>query len=344
MLRPTLTETSEMDRITPIKMSDVARRAGVSPMTVSNAFQQPDKVRPETRERVFAASTELGYVPNLIAGNLASGRSRVIAAIVPSLRNSNFARMIQGLTDQLEKHGYELVLATADTSEREIEAVTTFLGRRVDGVVLTGTEHSQQVRFLLDAAQLPVVETWNLDGPVIDMAVGSCNYQAARQMAEMMIGRGYRYIGFAGYEPRDRRFRERQRGFQDALNAAGLRRDLLFFGPETLGFSGGRLALDHLLGLEPNLQALFCVTDIFAVGAIFECMRRGWPVPERLAVTGYGDFEIASEVPPGLTTISTRGYAIGSTAAELLVSKAERRAVAEPIRDVGYEMVMRGSI
>ena len=88
-----------MDHSTPAKMSDVARRAGVSLMTVSNAFQQPGKVRPETRARVFAAATELGYIPNLIAGNLASGRSRVIAAIVPSLRNSNFARMIQGMTD-----------------------------------------------------------------------------------------------------------------------------------------------------------------------------------------------------------------------------------------------------
>ncbi|WP_276330617.1 LacI family DNA-binding transcriptional regulator [Microvirga aerophila] len=153
-------------------MSDVARRAGVSLMTVSNAFQQPGKVRPETRARVLAAATELGYIPNLIAGNLASGRSRVIAAIVPSLRNSNFARMIQGMTDQLEKHGYELLLATADTPEREVKAITTFLGLRVDGLVLTGTGHSRDVRSLLEAARLPVVETWNLDGPYIDMAVG----------------------------------------------------------------------------------------------------------------------------------------------------------------------------
>jgi LacI family gluconate utilization system Gnt-I transcriptional repressor len=197
-----------MDHSTPAKMSDVARRAGVSLMTVSNAFQQPGKVRPETRARVFDAAAELGYIPNLIAGNLASGRSRVIAAIVPSLRNSNFARMIQGMTDQLEKHGYELLLATADTPEREVKAITTFLGLRVDGLVLTATEHSRDVRSLLEAARLPVVETWNLDGPYIDMAVGFSNYQAARQMGELMIGRGYRHIGFAGYEPRDVRFRE----------------------------------------------------------------------------------------------------------------------------------------
>src|SRR4051812_10142280 len=127
------------------------------------------RVRAETRERIFAAAAELGYIPNLIAGNLASGRSRVIAAIVPSLRNSNFARMIQGLTDHLEHRGYELLLAVADTPERQLTAVTTFLGRRVDGLLLTGTEHSREVRSLLEAARIPVVETWNLDGPFIDM-------------------------------------------------------------------------------------------------------------------------------------------------------------------------------
>lgn len=334
----------QTERTTPVKMSDVARAAGVSLMTVSNAFQQPGKVRAETRERIFAAAAELGYVPNLIAGNLASGRSRVVAAVVPSLRNSNFARMIQGLTDHLERRGYELLLAMADTPERQLMAVTTFLGRRVDGILLTGTEHGPEVRSLLEAARIPVVETWNLDGPFIDMAVGFSNYEAARALTELMISRGYRHIGFAGFEPRDLRFRERQRGFQDALSAAGLRDDLLCFGPEALGFSGGRVALDHLLGREPRLQAMCCVTDIFAVGVLFECMRRGWSVPERFAVAGYGDFEIAAEVPPGLTTVSTRGYAIGGTAAELLVDKAETGLVAEAIRDVGYELVLRGSL
>jgi LacI family transcriptional regulator, gluconate utilization system Gnt-I transcriptional repressor len=334
----------QTERTVPVKMSDVARAAGVSLMTVSNAFQQPKKVRAETRERIFAAAAELGYIPNLIAGNLASGRSRVIAAIVPSLRNSNFARMIQGLTDHLEHRGYELLLAVADTPERQLAAVTTFLGRRVDGLLLTGTEHSPEVRSLLEAARIPVVETWNLDGPFIDMAVGFSNYEAARALTELMISRGYQHIGFAGFEPRDLRFRERQRAFQDALSAAGLRNDLLFFGPESLGFSGGRAALDHLRQREPRLQAMICVTDIFAVGALFECMRRGWPVPERFALAGYGDYEIAAEVPPGLTTVRTRGYAIGGVAAELLVEKVETGFVAEATHNVGYELVLRGSL
>jgi len=331
------------ERTAPVRMSDVAAAAGVSLMTVSNAFQRPDKVRPQTRERVFDVAAQLGYVPNLIAGNLASGRSRVIGAIVPTLRNSNFARMIAGLTDRLEAEGYELVLATGDTPQRQLKAARTFVGRRVDGLVLTGTEHSPKLRALLAGAGIPVVQTWNMDGPLIDMAVGFSNYNATRTITELIIQRGCRHIGFAGYAPRDLRFRERQRGFQEAMAAAGLRNDLLFFGPEALGFSGGRLAMDHLLQVEPRLQALVCVTDIFAVGALFECMRRGWPVPERFALAGHGDYEIGAEVPPGLTTIGTRGHFLGATAAELLLQKAETGAAVEPVRDIGFELIVRGS-
>ncbi|MFC7399979.1 LacI family DNA-binding transcriptional regulator [Chelatococcus sp. GCM10030263] len=327
-----------------IRMQDVAREAGVSLMTVSNAFQQPGKVRSDTREKVFAAAAKLGYVPNLIAGNLASGKSRVIAAIVPSLRNSNFARMIQGVDECLCARGYELVLAVGDTPDRELDATRTFVGRRADGIILTGTEHSPEMRDLLKAARVPTVETWNLDGPLIDMAVGFSNYDASREITEFMIARGRKVIGFVGYESRDRRFLERQRAFQETMRGAGLRDDLVIFAPEALGFAGGRVAIEHLLDKEPAVEALICVTDIFAVGALFECMRRGWPVPERFAVAGFGDYEISSEVPPGLTTIRTHGYEIGRTAAEMLVEKAERGLAARPTENVGYQLIVRGSV
>jgi LacI family gluconate utilization system Gnt-I transcriptional repressor len=334
----------QKERISSIRMQDVAREAGVSLMTVSNAFQQPGKVRSDTREKVFAAAAKLGYVPNLIAGNLASGKSRVVAAILPSLRNSNFARMIQGIDECLAARGYELVLAVGDTPERELEAARTFVGRRADGIILTGTEHSPEVRRLLEAARIPTVETWNLDGPLIDMAVGFSNYEAAREITEFIIGRGHRAIGFVGYESRDRRFRERQRAFEEAMRRAGLRDDLVFFAPEAAGFAGGRLAIEQLTARTPRLEALLCVTDIFAVGAMFECLRRGWAMPERFAVAGFGDYEIAAEVPPGLTTIRTRGYAIGFAAARLLVDKAEQGEMSSPTEDVGYELVVRGSV
>jgi LacI family gluconate utilization system Gnt-I transcriptional repressor len=327
----------------PIRMSDVARAAGVSPMSVSNAFNRPAVLLPETRARILAVAAELGYVPNRIAGTLASGRSQVVAAIVPSIRNSSFARTVQGLSDTLTDRGYELLLAIADTPERELSSLQAVLGRRPDGIVLTGNAHLPQSIALLRQARLPVVESWILSAPIIDMAVGFDLGAAAFAMGRHLIARGYRHIGYAGYAPAENsRFLERQQGFQRALRGAGLRDDLLFHAEERSGFKGGRLALETLRMREPRLDAIFCSTDVFAAGLIFECQRRGIQVPEDLAVAGYGDFEIAAEIVPRLSTVRTRGYEIGQGAARLILDRAEGRE-ASARYDVGHELVLRES-
>jgi LacI family gluconate utilization system Gnt-I transcriptional repressor len=317
-------------------MSDVARAAGVSPMSVSNAFKRPGIVLPETRERILAAARRLGYVP-------ASGRSNTVAALVPSIRNSSFARTVQGLSDHLSEHGFQLLLAVADTPERELQAVEAVLGRRPDGIILTGNEHLPETVQLLRQSGVPTVETWILSEPILDMAAGFALDAAAEAVGQFLVSRGYRHIGFAGYAPASRsRFLERQQGFQKALRDAGLRDDLLFHAEEAEGFAGGRHAMAALRAREPRLDALFCVTDIFAVGALFECQRQGLAVPRDFAVAGYGDFEIAAEIVPGLTTVRTRGYEIGRAAADLILARAAGETPA-PRVDVGFELVVRGS-
>jgi LacI family gluconate utilization system Gnt-I transcriptional repressor len=325
-------------------MSDVAKLAEVSTMSVSNTFNHPARVSSDIKELVLGAAAKLGYVPNLLAGTLASGQTRVVGAIVPSLRNSNFAGMIQGLEETLNERGYELMLAVADNPERERRAVQAFLGRRLDGIVLTGVDHTREVENLLRRSETAVVETWSLNGPFIDMGVGFSLYDAAFEMTQLMIQRGYRRIGFAGYNPPGNgRFAERQRGFQTAMRQAELPDDLLYFGPETLGFTTGKLALEYLLEREPQMDSLFCVTDVLAVGAIFECARRGWHIPDRLGVAGYGDYEIASEISPGLTTVRTPGRAMGEMAARMLLDSA-RGTLSARTFDVGYEIIVRESI
>lgn len=326
-------------------MQDVARLAGVSPMTVSNAYRYPDRVQQATRERILAAAVEIGYVPNLVAGNLASGRSRVIGAVVPSIRNSSFARVTQGLGDYAAEHGYDVLLSVASTPERELKAIQAFLGRRADGIVLTGIERSEETRELLAKSRTAVVETWTEGEAAIDMSVGCGDATAAAEMVRILVGRGYRTIGFIGHdEPRSQRFEARREGFRAALREAGLRGDLMVDVPERLGFSGGGQALDMLLAREPRLQGIFCVTDVVAVGALLECMRRNWSVPGRLAIAGYGNYEIGEQIPPGLATIDSRSYEIGWSAASLIAEKVETGSCAAPHRDIGYGLVMRGSV
>lgn len=328
-----------------VTMSDVAKLAGVAPMTVSNYYRASSRVRPETLAKVTAAAKKLGYVRNLVAGDLASGRSQVIGVLVPSLQNSNFAQTIRGLEDRLHMLDYQLMLAVASTPQREQASVRTFIERRLDGIVLTGVEHDPSTIDLLRSTGMAVVETWSLRGPFIDMGVGFSLYDAAREMAALMVERGYRRIGFAGFNPpMTDRFHERQRGFQDAMKAAGLRSDLVAYADQAAGFAAGRIALDKLLAQEPELDGLFCATDILAVGAIFECARRHWSVPGRLGIAGYGDYEIGSEITPKLTTVSTPSYEIGVAAADMLVGKLSGNAPRERVRDVGYALTLRDSL
>lgn len=339
-----MTKKAAPPKATVVGIRDVAREAGVSTMTVTNAFKYPDKVVAETRNRVIEVAQRLNYVPNLVAANFASGRTKVVAAITPSIRNSNFAGMIMGLEHELERHGYHLIVSVVETAAREYDAVMAVIGRRVDGIVLTGVDRDDRTRRLLEQSGIPVVETWNLSGPFVDIGVGFSTQIAAQEATQIMVAKGLRNIGVAGYDTQgNKRFQERLDGYLQAMASAGLRTDLIATVPGWSGFSGGRDALERLQAIEPNLEGVFCFTDILAAGIMFECMRKGLRVPQDLAVVGYGDYEIAAELPPGLTTVHTPGDLIGEHAARMIMARCRGDAQASKLVDVGYSIVMRGS-
>jgi LacI family gluconate utilization system Gnt-I transcriptional repressor len=214
----------------------------------------------------------------------------------------------------------------------------------VDGIVLTGVDRDQQTRELLQQCDIPIVETWNLSGPFIDIGVGFSTQDAAREATQILVDKGLTRIGVAGYETQgEKRFQERLDGFLQALSNAGLRTDLVATVPGWSGFGGGKLALEQLLEIEPQLEGVFCFTDVLAAGVMFECMRRGWNVPERLSVVGYGDYEIAAELSPGLTTVHTPGDLIGQQAAQLIMARYNGASEERKVIDVGYDIVVRGS-
>lgn len=327
---------------TPGRMEDVARLARVSMITVSRAINQPDKVAPKTRARVEAAIRKLGYVPNLSASTLASNRSRIIGAIVPTIDNSIFAETVRGLSALLEEAGYQLLLGqTAYRANAEEALVTTFLGRRVDGMVLTGVNHSPATVKRLKSAGIPVVETWDLTARPIDMLAGFSNREAGRAVATYLCSRGHRRLAFVGGA--EERSRARFAGFEAAAQAipgASVARVELDAGTS---FSGGRAALAELLARDAPPQAVFFSNDALAVGGLMECHRRGIRVPQELAIVGFADLDIAAEASPALTSVHVGSRRIGEEAARLLLARLSGNEVAERVRDTGFAVVARAS-
>jgi LacI family gluconate utilization system Gnt-I transcriptional repressor len=202
-----------------ITMSDIARHAGVSPMTVSRALSDPPSVSDKMRRKVDAAVRQFGYLPNRIAGSLSSKRSNVIGLVVPSIRNSLYAAMIHAISDVARANGLHLMIANSGHRLEDEEAlVSALLAQRVCGLVLHNTAHSKRLRELLARTDIPVVETGNLPAKPIDMAVSYSNFDAARAMTGHLGRLGYKRIGFVTLPLRDNdRSRERRRGYFDAF-------------------------------------------------------------------------------------------------------------------------------
>lgn len=326
-----------------ITMGDVARAAGVSPMTVSNAYRYPERVQDETRRRILEVAADLGYVPNLAAGSLAAGQSRVIGGAIPSMRNSSFYRYILGMQHAVADAGYKLVLMLAEGIEQERQAVQTLVGLRVEGIVLVGNEHHSDTASLLSKTATPVVESWALED-AMDMCVGYDTAEATRAMVRLHASHGRRRIALIVYEGAvSRRFKMRIPAYEQQMRALGLTPDLVQHVQETDGFGAGPRALDALLQRAPDLDAVICPTDIIAAGAVFECGRRGIDVPGRIAVSGWGDYEIASEMTPGLTTIQPNAWEIGEAAIRMIVQRQRGRPPAEPATDTGFDILRRAS-
>ncbi|NML15223.1 LacI family DNA-binding transcriptional regulator [Azohydromonas caseinilytica] len=325
-----------------ITLGDVARIAGVAPITASRALNTPSQVSPQVLQRVREAVQRTGYVPNLLAGGLASRRSRLVAAVVPSIAAPVFMETVQALTEALAGQGYQLMLGQSGYAEsREDELLEQILGRRPDGLVLTGVVHSAQGRRRLQASGLPVVETWDFTPTPIDMLVGFSHEAAAAAMADHLVARGHRRLAVLGGD--DARALRRQQGFIRRAQELGCEAVPALALPAPTGVPEGRAGLRQLLERAPQTRAVFCASDALALGALAEAQSRGLRVPQDLAIAGFGDMPFAASLYPALTTVRIDGTAIGRHAARFILERVEGREVAGKVIDVGFSVIQRES-
>lgn len=329
-------------------MMDVAHLAGVSPMTVSRALKPNTSVSKATRAKIREAADELGYVLDSTAAGLSSRRTGFIAVTIPSINNANFADTLRGLTQVLRETNMQVLLGYTDYDVAEEERlVEQFLRRRPEAMIVTGHAHTDRCRRMLEKCGVPVIEMWDLPERPIGQVVGFSNAGAAKLMVDHFVAQGYKKIGFIGGDPsRDTRGQDRRLGFLAALKAHGLDTSRMIAEQRPpITMREGAHAMRIMLEKWPDTNAVMCVSDLSAFGAMTECQRQGLRIPDDIAIGGFGAYDLSEQALPPITTIDVRSEDIGRMAAEViqnLLSK-EGNDAAETIHRIEPKLLVRDS-
>ncbi|MDI5934387.1 LacI family DNA-binding transcriptional regulator [Halomonas kalidii] len=320
-------------------LKEVAEAAGVSSITASRALNTPERVSEAARARVLQAVEQLGYVPNLVAGSLASASSRFIAVIVPSLANAVFIEVINGLQETFEARGYQILLGNTDYDlQREYQLIRTFFGWSCSALVTAGLRHSAPCRTLLEGWEHPIMEVMEL-GEALDLNVGLDHRDAGRCMARHLLDRGHRAIAFVGAGmAADYRAELRYAGHREVLAGHGLDAPCLDIGRPG-GLDGGARGLELALEHHPGITAIHFANDDLAAGALLHAQRLGLGVPERIAIAGFNGLSLGQHVTPRLTTIRSPRHTIGRLAAEEVLRRLDGKSVRRRQHDVGFTLL-----
>lgn len=273
----------------------------------------------------------LGYVPNKIAGALASQRVNLVGVVIPSLSNMVFPEVMTGISEVLDGTGLQPVVGVTNyLPDREEAVIYEMLSWRPSGMIVAGLEHSDAARAMLARAGIPIVEIMDIDGDPVNHAVGISHRRAGRQMAEAIIAAGYRRIAFLGTQmPNDHRAKKRLEGFEEALAKAGLAlvdREYYSGGSALLK---GREMTAAVLNRSPDVDFLYYSNDMIGAGGLLYCLDKGLDVPGRIGLAGFNGVELLDGLPRRLATMDACRLEIGRKAAEIIAGKATSGATVE---------------
>lgn len=336
-----------------VTLQDVAAAAGVTAITVSRYLREPQVVAPDTAQRIRTALAASGYVPNKQAGLLASGVGNIVAVLLPNLSNSIFAETAQGLSDGLQAAGFELLIAATGYSQaREEHQLRALMGWHPAAVVVTGRRHSAGALKLLanaTAAGTPVIEIWDHHPPEGGpprphfTQIGFNHDHVGRAMAEHLLRAGHRELAYVDSGvAEDYRAHERGIAFAEAAAENGARVSVVRAPPGD-AFDAGRQVLGDLVRAgPPAITAAAFANDHLACGALLEANRRGVAVPGRMALLGFGDFALARQLSPALSSVQLPRHAIGEETARSLLNALHHGKAALPVA-LPWALVARGS-
>lgn len=307
----------------PLTLRDVSEASGVSEMTVSRVLRQRGDVSATTREKVLEAAKTLGYVPNKIAGALASQRVNLVAVIIPSLSNMVFPEVMTGISEVLDETPLQPVVGVTNYKpEREERVLYEMLSWRPSGVIIAGLEHSDAARAMLENAGIPIVEIMDIDGEPVDAMVGISHRRAGRMMGKTIAQRGYERIGFLGTKmPLDHRARKRFEGFTQALAQTGLEVVDQEFYEGGSALAKGREMTESILKRSPELDFLYFSNDMIGAGGLLYLLEQGVDVPNSIGLAGFNGVELLEGLPRKLATMDACRAEIGRKAAEIIAAR-----------------------
>ncbi|OOY14919.1 LacI family transcriptional regulator [Thioclava sp. DLFJ4-1] len=313
-----------METRRPLTLRDVSEASGVSEMTVSRVLRNRGDVSDATREKVLQAAKALGYVPNKIAGALASQRVNLVAVIIPSLSNLVFPKVLSSVSDELEDTGLQPVVGVTNYSpEKEEQVLYEMLSWRPSGVIIAGVEHTPASRAMLQNAGIPVVEIMDVDGEGIDSVVGISHRRAGLHMAEAIVAAGYRKIGFLGTKmPEDHRARKRLEGFKEGLAKAGIELADTEFYAGGSALAKGREMTETMLKRSPDLDFLYYSNDMIGAGGLLWCLDNGIDVPNKMGLAGFNGLELLDGLSVRLATMNACRAEIGRKAAQIISGRS----------------------
>lgn len=312
-----------------LTLRDVSEASGVSEMTVSRVLRNRGDVSATTRERVLNAARTLGYVPNKIAGALASQRVNLVGVIIPSLSNMVFPEVMTGISAILDNTGLQPVVGVTNyLPDREETVLYEMLSWRPSGVILAGLEHTAAARAMMAQAGIPIVEIMDIDGQVVDSAVGISHRRAGRQMAEAIVASGYKRIAFMGTQmPNDFRAKKRLEGFEEALKRAGMALADREFYDGGSALLKGREMTAAVLRRSPDVDFLYYSNDMIGAGGLLYCLDQGIDVPGKVGLAGFNGVELLDGLPRRLATMDACRLQIGRRAAQIIAGRNEDASI-----------------
>ncbi|MFC5702450.1 LacI family DNA-binding transcriptional regulator [Cohnella faecalis] len=311
-----------------VTIKDVAKKAGVSPSTVSRVLSNHPRISRETTRKVKEIMEEMGYHSNIMARSLVSNKTYTLGMVLPRpaeelFQNQFFAENIRGITTQASRNGFDVLMTAGHSEQDELEAVTRLVkGRRVDGIILLQSRKNDPIIVFLKKEEFPFILIGHYGDDDI-LCVDNDNIQASFDATMHLISQGHERIGFVSGPPNLTVSQDRLEGYRKALAENGLRMlsEWIVEG-EFLQESGYR-AMSFFMNLPERPTALVVIDDIVTFGILRGLTELGFKVPQDLSLVSFNNITLAELSSPPLTSIDIGIYQLGYMASQLLIRQIQ---------------------